>query len=141
MTVVSVFNACTGHAEVAQWLVEHGGASRTATNNFGCHAMHWAAEGGSVTVGQWLMAKAVHHPSTSAVSCYWHERNMNGHSPLHMAARKGHVEVVHWLMRSDGGRMSTEMLRQKDNDGYSPIALARLECHDELADWMDSFFQ
>ena len=121
---------------MAQWLVTHG-ASLTTTNKFGCHAMHWVAEGGAVTVGQWLMTTAV--ASRNLASCYWHRCNANGASPLHMAARKGHAEVARWLLSMHGGRMSRAMLRQADNDGYSPIATARLEGHSELADWMDSY--
>ena len=31
------------------------------------------------------------------------------------------------------------MLSQEDNDGYSPVATARLEGHDDLADLMESY--
>ena len=124
-----------GHVQLAQWLVAQG-ASLTTTNNFGCHAMHWAAEGDAVTVGQWLMTTTVSPNSTSP--CYWHTCNANGHSPLHMAARKGHANIARWLLRVDGGGVSVDMLNKTDNDGYSPAAIARLEGRVELANWMDS---
>ena len=98
--------------------------------------MHWVAEGDAVTVGQWLMTVTISPSSTR--SCYWHTCNANGHSPLHMAARKGHVNVARWLLRADGGGVCAAMLKQTDNDGHSPAATARLEGHVELADWMDS---
>ena len=49
---------------------------------------------------------------------HWNQRNRNGETGLHLAASKGHVEVVHQLL-DKGAELET-----KDNYGWTPLSRA-----------------
>ena len=92
--------------------------------------MHWAAEGGSIDCAQWLIKRKIDSPFVS-----WFVSNKNGHTPLHMAARKGHDKFCRWVLQTAG----CEALQQKDNDKLAPMDLAMIEGYTKLAQWLKDY--
>jgi ankyrin repeat protein len=124
-------------------------------NKFDCSAAHWAGAGGRVEVMQWLYYKGELDVT---------QINDAGHGVVVKSAWKGHKELLEWLLlgvgdevcdvnevcndgsngedsepyiKSVAAKAVFSQVRKRDNAGQTPIDLARLAGHHEVADWME----
>ncbi|ETV66769.1 hypothetical protein H257_16856 [Aphanomyces astaci] len=105
------------------WLASVGQCNVHAVNSYGCNASQWACMTGSVD-----MLKFLHcHQLDFALI------NRNGHSALHKAAIKGHLEACRWLLNVAGLGWNH---MQKDEDGFTPQRFAMENGHVELGAYL-----
>ena len=142
------------HLDICQWLVNECGVDASQTNDFACGAVHWigicpkkkkkkcasetsntespSSSSSLLPLAKWLATQ----PGID-----FHQRQRQGHTPLHKAAWGGHLELlqylhtVHGLMDDspdDAGNYAAdlaEMARHSvDNDGPAIITYLRTDC-------------
>ena len=112
--------AWMGHLELCEYLVKVANCDIHRENKYRCNAVHWAAQSGDVKMLKYLRALGL--DVTSA--------NVNGHSILHKSATKGFYDACVYLVEE----LDLPLLR--DNDGYGPEDMAKMEGHKELASWL-----
>jgi len=112
--------AWMGHLEMCEYLVKVAKCDIHRENKYRCNAVHWAAQSGDVKMLKYLRALGL--DVTSA--------NVNGHSILHKSATKGFYDACVYLVEE----LDLPLLR--DNDGYGPEDMAKMEGHEELASWL-----
>lgn len=102
------------------------------TNNFGCNAALWSAQGGGNSESmKWLFERGSDFGRI----------NSNGHSALHKAAQRGSSGAVKWLastflVKKEG--MDAAALIAPDNEGNCPSDLCGMEGHESLAHWLSN---
>lgn len=111
------FAAKTGDSEMVQLLLEHN-ASADAVDELGETPLHIAVRSGCVDVVELLLK---HNPNSARV------KNVNGYSPLHIAAEYNHSEIVDIFYEINGTDDVT-------NEGYSPLCLAAMNGNQEALD-------
>ena len=80
-----------------------------------------AADKGDFTRVEGLLA-AGHHPDT--------HKDLDGNTPIHAAADKGHTDCLKALVTAGGN------LTAKDNYGKSPLHMATFKNHYDTAQWI-----
>ncbi len=114
---------------VCALLVDELGADVHARNSYGCNAVQWAAQcaaGDDETMCRWLVERGVDMALL----------NGNGHSALHKAAVKGHRRICEYLLSDDVGLGIAHLAA--DQDGNTPMLMARLDGHVELAEYLEA---
>ena len=59
-------------------------------------------------------------------------RTADGNEPIHVAADKGHLELVQWLVRTTKG----ENVCAQDGDGWQPLHNAAINGHLDVVKWL-----
>ncbi|KAG2425843.1 hypothetical protein HXX76_013467 [Chlamydomonas incerta] len=99
---------CAGHAEVVQALLDAGAAVQACLSEEERNtALHVAAARGDPAVVQALLAAGAHIGARDAAGC----------TPLSVAAREGHLQVVELLLAASGGKD----VDAKDGAGNTPL--------------------
>ncbi|KAH9144184.1 hypothetical protein AeRB84_011864 [Aphanomyces euteiches] len=95
-------------------------------NTFGCNASQWCAMTGNVAILKYLVDQGL----DCAIL------NRNGHSALHKAAIKGHIEICEWLItpRALGGGGLGLRHMQLDDEGFTPTTFASANGHMRLSE-------
>ena len=57
----------------------------------------------------------------------------NGYFPIHVAAEMGHMDILKFLVPLCENR------NQPDNDGNTPIDIARLSKHEDIVKYLESY--
>jgi len=109
-----------GHLETCEYLVREAKCDVHRENRYRCNAVHWAAQSGDVSMLKYLRSLELDFTS----------ENINGHSILHKSATKGFYDACVYLVEE------LNLPSTRDNDGYSPDDMARIEGYDELAKWL-----
>ncbi|OQS07850.1 hypothetical protein THRCLA_00154 [Thraustotheca clavata] len=97
--------------EMCQWLINEAKCDVHRLNSYGCNASQWSSLTGSVKMMELLQEHGVDLGI----------RNYNGHSALHKAALRGHLDICRWLVTK--GKLGLDHM-QADADGFTPITFA-----------------
>ncbi|CAD7926002.1 unnamed protein product [Amoebophrya sp. A120] len=151
----------SGNLDLITYLCDMRPDALLRRNKFGCAAVHWAASGGRVPVLQWL-ARVGEAEGKARNNAYVDIFNDAGHSAVSKAAWFGHRGALEFLLLGEEEEVSptaahaataTDALAQKcspavrrlnlkwqlavpDATGLTPIDLARMGQHPELATWL-----
>ncbi|PKU87337.1 probable protein S-acyltransferase 23 [Dendrobium catenatum] len=97
--------ALNNYADVAQYIIEHGGDVNAADNTQQT-ALHWAAVRGSIAVSDVLLQSGA-----------WIEAaDLNGYRAVHVAAQYGQTAFLNHIVAKHGADFDAP-----DNDGRSPL--------------------
>lgn len=135
-TTAFCWAAWQGHLNVMKLLFACGAMADT-TNQFGCNAVLWAAQGDNtsiVPILEWL----------DLVGCSLRVVNNSFHGLLSKSAQRGRRDVCEWFLEKRLFRWITESdccggvldLVGPDSDGCTPSDLAGMEGHAELAAYL-----
>ena len=116
--LISAIKAC--NKEVVQWILSHGGRVDVVDGK-GWNALHHA-----VAMLEYPVAKIVATHSSSPLDA----ENSEGNTPLHMAAKAGHAEMVRLLVEEGGASVS----RARSFDDMAVVHVASKEGHWHLVD-------
>jgi len=106
-----------GHLPTVQLLIEHYGADPTKCNDWGCDCSHWVAMSSCsdvdsvVQVCQYLFQSR--HLS-------FFKPQKQGQTPLHKAAQKKNIHVIHWLQSLNLTEENIAKLGRPDTCGNKP---------------------
>ena len=114
-----------GHLPVMKYLHESG-CNVHVTNNFGCNAVQWAAQGEVDIEGMSFL---------SSVNCDFFLVNSNGHGVVHKAAQRGNAVLCEWLF-SEGNFLFDVRHVGPDTEQLCPSDLAGIEGYGDLAAWL-----
>jgi ankyrin repeat protein len=118
-----------GHLSVVRELV-HGFAERDVAWHKLCYVDGWtplmaACLANHTAVARWLLAAA---GTQQAALELIRAPNRYGQSVLHIAARKGSLQLLQLLLRGGGARAA---LTEVDDGGLTPMDVAKKHCHAE----------
>ncbi|GMT11204.1 hypothetical protein PFISCL1PPCAC_2501 [Pristionchus fissidentatus] len=105
-------------------LLKQFGASFEMQNYRGALPLHEATQTGSKDVVEWLLGL---HPSTVNAACH------SGLTPLHIAAAKGHINIVILLC---GQSAHINPLMMYIDELVTPLDLAKMQNHDMVVDYL-----
>jgi hypothetical protein len=103
-----------GHVETAAYLLQKK-ANLAAVDDAGDSATHWAAYKGSTTVLGLLSYYDTHHLTTA---------DRYGQTPLHLAALRGHVTAVRYILQQCSVTEQRRLIALKDKNDRTPEELA-----------------
>ncbi|MEW5320469.1 MAG: hypothetical protein WDW38_011539 [Sanguina aurantia] len=83
-------------------------------DKFDRSALHWAAETNSIECAEALMDYGC---DPGVTEC-------NGRTPIHLAARNGHVEMLRTLMENMSKAQRELQVNRSDTHGLTPVSLA-----------------
>lgn len=112
-----------GHEELIKLLIEEGGANVNAANADGATPLHWVCKNGYIEAAKLLIKKGANVNATIS-NHRW--------TPLHWACEKGLIKVAKLLIENGANLNATDI------DGLTPLNLAYLHNHIELAKWLIS---
>ncbi|ETW03927.1 hypothetical protein H310_04345 [Aphanomyces invadans] len=121
----TAFHYAVWNAQLATcvWLVTTGQCNVHSINSYGCNASQWACLTGRIDVLAFLHRQRVDFKLV----------NHNGHSALHKAAMKGHMDACRWLV-AVAGLDHRHML--EDDDGFTPSRFAIENGYPELGAYL-----
>ena len=153
--------ALSGSLDVIKYLCEETGANTEAGDRYGNTALHMAAAGGKLAAVKYLCEDAKAnvealdnykntplHSAANAGSlevvrylCVEAKANKEarertyGNTPLHTAVKWGKLDVVRYLCEEAGADK-----RSVNNDGMTPLSLARLERQIRVVNYLGGCF-
>lgn len=117
--------------DICRWLVEEHGVDPLQLNDFDCGAVHWIgicpqtrAEG-ILALAKWL---------NDQNGIDFHQRQRQGHTPLHKAAWGGHLALIRYL-RDEHGLMD-DVQDYAGNYAADLSDMANTERHSEVAQFL-----
>ncbi len=119
----SVFDwaVCKGHIDVMVWILDKDASMLTA-NSFGWTPFHSAAQGGYLQVLDELW---------KLNSTLLNHADMNGNTPLHVAANEGRLDAVKWICQQSPNQATV-----KNIAGFTAYQVAMGFKHPEVAEWL-----
>ncbi|WAR15214.1 ESPNL-like protein [Mya arenaria] len=101
------------HTSVTEWLLDVGKADTSIDTASGGLPVHFAVVGGDYDAVKLLLEN---DPSSEVGEKFnANDRDFDGVTPIHFAASQGHAQVIDWLMKVGGAKVTL------DNLGGSPL--------------------
>jgi ankyrin len=116
-----------GHLEVARFLLEKGVSLNEKAKDDSI-PLHWACEGGNVELVRLLLTKMKEKKLLHLIEA---KQTGGGTTPICIACHDGNRPLVELLLEHGA------LLNLRMQNGLTPIELARLRGHKELAGWLE----